>query len=531
MFLFIPADGLPGLEIALPGFMATRILGICTEPDGFSAAVVIENRVVAALEQFKIREHWSLREHAVIPREAILASLEIAKVDLARIEVVAFTSESDSTERIIPQIRTVGLNPEATLEHVDPRIAHAAAAFYSSPFDRAAILTLGSEREFTTACLAFGDGGRIEVEDTGVRHSALGALYSQISRALGFNSRTSNKVAWLAATGEPEFLHVFREVMFWGQGKPLSGKLLAEVDLTRRQNVAASLQARTNELVIQTAEDLCRRRNVSNICVAGHLAENPFLVSELEQHFGPDHVFVPAAPGMESLGIGAGLARTSLEMRPEPESRFSHPALGPEFSDSEIKAELENCKLICSFLPCNETLVESTCKAIAAGSLVGWFQGRCEFGHRALGFRSIVANPFAPYIDENINRFLKHRESFHPFVISLPEEAAAEYFHQVGPNARTIASVYVVKDARRELLSKFAVQNVYVRVHTVRATDNPLFWTLLRRMESFTGHPMLINTSFNLPGEPLVLTPRDAIRTFYASGLDLLAMGRFLVTK
>jgi carbamoyltransferase len=234
---------------------------------------------------------------------------------------------------------------------------------------------------------------------------------------------------------------------------------------------------------------------------------------------------------MESLSIGAGLAQTSLDMRPEPQKRFSYPALGREFSDSEIKAELENCKLICSFLPCNETLVESACKAIAAGSLVGWFQGRCEFGHRALGFRSIVANPFAPYIDENINRFLKHRESFHPFVISLPEEAAGEYFQHVGPNARTIASLYEVKDAKRELLSKFTVQNVYVRVHTVRASDNSLFWSLLRRMESFTGHPMLINTSFNLPGEPLVLTPRDAIRSFYASGLDLLAMGRFLVTK
>jgi carbamoyltransferase len=151
--------------------------------------------------------------------------------------------------------------------------------------------------------------------------------------------------------------------------------------------------------------------------------------------------------------------------------------------------------------------------------------------HRALGFRSILANPFAPYIDENVNRFLKHRESFHPFVISLPEELADKYFHRVGPNARTIASVYTLKEAKRELLSKFAVQDVYVRVHTVRASDNALFWTLLRRMESYTGHPMLINTSFNLPGEPLVLTPRDAIRTFYASGLDLLAMGRFLVAK
>src|SRR5262249_1361970 len=136
-----------------------------------------------------------------------------------------------------------------------------------------------------------------------------------------------------------------------------------------------------------------------------------------------------------------------------------------------------------------------------------------------------------PYIDENINRFLKHRESFHPFVISVPEESASDYFHHVGENARTIASVYVVNDARRDLLSRFVVQNVYVRVHTVSADDNHLFWTLLRKMESLTGHQLLINTSFNLPGEPLVMTPRDAIRSFFSSGLDVLAIGRFMVTK
>jgi carbamoyltransferase len=306
---------------------------------------------------------------------------------------------------------------------------------------------------------------------------------------------------------------------------------LRRLNLNRPHNVAASLQARMNELVIQMAEDVQRRRNVSNFCVAGHLAENPLLIRELEQHFGPDRVFVPPAPGIESLSIGAALARSRLDTLPLSESRFLCPALGPEFSDSQIKAELDNCKLVSSFISSDETFVASTCKALAGGSLVAWFQGRCEFGHRALGFRSILANPFAPFIDENINRFLKHRESFHPFVISVHQEAASEYFQQVGPNARTIASVYAVNDAKRDLLSKFTVQNVYVRVHTVSPAENPLFWTLLRKMQSLTGHPLLINTSFNLPGEPLVMTPRDAIRSFYGSGLDVLAMGRFLVVK
>src|SRR5262249_8644266 len=154
--------------------------------------------------------------------------------------------------------------------------------------------------------------------------------------------------------------------------------------------------------------------------------------------------FVPPAPGKEGLSVGAGLAGhwRGLNSLPDAQSRFSYPALGPTFSHSEIKSELDNCKLASTFLPCTDTLVDTVCKALADGALVGWFQQRCEFGHRALGFRSILANPFTPYIDENVNRFLKHREAFHPFVISVPEEAAVDYFHNVGTNARIISSVY-----------------------------------------------------------------------------------------
>jgi carbamoyltransferase len=510
--------------------MTMRILGVSTQPDSFSAAVVDENRVVSAIEQFKIRQHWSPKENELLPKEAILASIKAAGVHPSDIDLVAFASPFESAEQIASSIRRLGLNARARLEHVDHRLAHAAAAFYSSPFDQAAILILDIACPPETMCVAVGNGAHVELDDTDNGHHMLGSLYAEISRALGFNARTLSKVAWLGAGGEPEFLDVFREAVH-RNGGGTNDTLLKAIDLQRPHNVAASLQALANERVIQAAEELRHRWNVSNICVGGHLAENPILVRELEQHFGTGHVFIPAAPGIESLSIGAALARSYRGAPFRPESRFAYPALGPEFSDSEIKSELDNCKLVCSFLPGSEALIDNISEALAAGRLVGWFQGRCEFGHRALGFRSILANPFTPFIDENINRFLKHRESFHPFVISVPEECASEYFHQVGRNARTIASVYVVNDAKRDLLLPFTIQNVYVRVHTVSSEDNHLFWALLRRMEALTGHPLLINTSFNLPGEPLVLAPRDAIRSFFSSGLDLLAIGRFLVTK
>jgi carbamoyltransferase len=295
--------------------------------------------------------------------------------------------------------------------------------------------------------------------------------------------------------------------------------------------VAASLQARTDELVIQLADDLRRRRDVPNICVAGHLAENPLLIRELEQYFGTDRVFHPPAPGIESLSIGAALAISCRAASTGSDERFVYPSIGPSFSDAQIKPELDNCKLVFNFLPCSDSLIESTCKTLAAAALSDGFKDDVNSATERLASEVFWLTLSPPYIDENINRFLKHRESFHPFVISVPEESASEYFHQVGANARTIGSVYGVKDAHREMLAKFTVQKVWVRVHTVSAADNPLFWTLLHQTGSRTGHPLLINTSFNLPGEPLVLTPRDAIRSFYSSGLDLLAIGCFLVTK
>jgi carbamoyltransferase len=502
--------------------MAT-ILGINPESDGFGAAVVADGRVVSAVEQFKIREHWSSREKETVPSDAVRTSLQAAGITPSDVDLIAYIGDVHSAETIIPHLRSLGLNPRAKIEPVDHRIAHSTAAFYNSPFHRAAIVILGRGREPGSICVGAAEGTHIDIEEIPHRYSKVPGLYNRISEALGFHPWTSNKVAWLGATGEAEFLDVFRNREV--------DDVLDVLGFGNPKNIAASLQEWTNETVIELVDDCRRRGHVSDFCLAGHLAENPLLVRALEQHFGKEHVFVMPAPGRESLSLGAALARARCEALGAPESRFTYPALGPEFSDSQIKAELDNCKLVCNFFPGVDALVENTSKTLMEGGLAGWFQGRCEFGHRALGFRSIVANPFTPYIDENINRFLKHRESFHPFCLSVAEESASAYFDDVGPNARTISSVYSVKGTMRDLLAKFAIRSGCVRVHTVNTTDNPLFWMLLRKMESLTGHPLLINSSFNLPSEPLVLTPRDAIRSFYASGLDVLAIGRFLLTK
>jgi len=509
----------------------TSVLGINPESEGFSAAVVRDGLPVAAIEQFKIRQHWLSTEQAPLPQEAIRTSLAAAGLGFSDIDLVAFVGDIGSAETVIPHIRRLDSNGRARIEPVDRRLAHSAAAFYSSPFDRASIVILDGGPGPSGICVAAGEGIGIELKETPSPYSAIAEVYYRISSALGFQARTLSKVAWFGGGGEPEFLDVFRQAMSEPDGSSAMEELLKTLDFERPQNIAASVQALTNESVIRLAEDCCDRLKVQDLCVAGDLAENPFLIRALEQHFGAQHVFVPPAPGRESLSLGAALVHVRREASRSPKSQFVFPLLGPEFSDSQVKTELDNCKLVCSFSPGADALVENTCKTLMDGALVGWFQGRCEFGHRALGFRSILANPFTPYIDENINRFLKQRETYHPFVISVAEESASEYFDQIGPNARTIASVYAVKDEKTSLLSNFTIQSRYVRVHTVSASDNHLFWMLLQNMRKRTGHPLLINSSFNLPSEPLVLTPRDAIRTFYASGLDVLAIGRFLISK
>ncbi|HEY2384643.1 MAG TPA: carbamoyltransferase C-terminal domain-containing protein [Terriglobia bacterium] len=507
------------------------ILGINTESDGFGAAVLRDGRVLAAIEQFKIRQHWSSMDKAPVPKDAILTALQAAGTDCSEVGAIALTGDVNSAEKIIPHIRKLGLNPRAMIEPVDLQTAHVTAAFAGSPFDRAAILILNCGREPGSLCLAAGDGARIEIEKIPRRYSLLGPVYSSVSSALGFQPWTCSKMAWLGATGQPEFLDVFHHMMPSDHAYAPVEELVRAVDLNRPQDAAASLQAWTNEIVTDLAEGLCRRHSLSNICVAGHLAENPFLIRELEKHFGAERVFVPPAPGRESLSIGAAWVRSRRERRFAQNLCFPYPALGPEFADPQIKEEMDNCKLVCNFFPGVDALAETVCRTLNSGGLAGWFQGRCEFGHRALGFRSILANPFTPFIDENINRFLKHRETSHPFVISVPEESASEYFDQPGANARTIASMYPVRMDKSSLLSRFVIQDECVRVHTVSSADNHPLWMLLHRMKGFTGHPLLINTSFNLPSEPLVMTPRDAIRSFYASGLDVLAIGRFLLTK
>jgi carbamoyltransferase len=204
--------------------------------------------------------------------------------------------------------------------------------------------------------------------------------------------------------------------------------------------------------------------------------------------------------------------------------------LGPSYGPEEIKQVLENCKLRFQFIRSTDEMLASAVRMLGEHKILAWMHGRMEFGPRALGNRSILASPLDPYSTENLNVFIKHREPFRKFAASVPSEVASEYF-EAGPNARNLATVGRVRPAHRKTFEAAILGEDMIRAHVVYEADNPLYHRLLIEAGKATGLPVLYNTSFNLFGDPLVSTPRDAVRSFYSSGIDALFVGNFLLEK
>jgi carbamoyltransferase len=293
---------------------------------------------------------------------------------------------------------------------------------------------------------------------------------------------------------------------------------------TLRAQVAAGVQKAVEKAVVRLAGD------ARNLCIAGGLGFNALLIAGLEGLPRFENVFVQPAAGNAGTALGAVLHVWHDVLREKDRVDTSGYLLGPEYSAESIKKVLENCKLHFQYLLTVEELVETAVSQITDHKIVAWMQGRMEFGPRALGNRSILASPLDPYSTENLNHYIKHREAFRKFAASVPAELADEYF-ETGANARYLASVGRVRPAHRETFAAALLGRDLIRVHTVRREDNPLYWNLLHAAGKRTGLPVLYNTSFNLFGEPLVASPRDAVRSFFSSGIDAMFVGSFFLQK
>jgi carbamoyltransferase len=510
-----------------------------------ACVVIKDGRLVAAIEQNKVSRQDRLGS---FPLEAFQLALSNSAVAPADIDCVAiarpFATGSESFGHI--ELRT--RFPSSDIVVVEHPHAHAASAYYASSFDRARVLTLDRAGDYRSAVLYDGIGNQLNPVRELYYPDSLGDLYNRVTALLGFEPRADeHKVQWLSTSGDPKYEGVFWNVLhrsgsLWPQldsafidpystscggfsssffsalGIAGSGHLSSP----QKADVAASLQRAVENTVIQMLGD------TRNVCVAGGLALNALLIRALEQRF--DHVFVQPVAGNTGTALGAALYAWHNFYRETTRIGFRTLCLGPSYSAPEIKQVLENCKLRFRYLLTGTDLIGNAIRALSENQIIAWMQGRMEFGPRALGNRSILASPLNSYSTENLNVYIKHREPFRKFAASVPEELAEEYF-EVGPNSCWLATVGRVKPPHRDLFEPAILGGDLIRVHTVSKDQNPVFHALLKAAGESTGVPVLYNTSFNLFGDPLVCTPRDAVRSFYSSGIDTLFVGDFRLDK
>ncbi|MBV9268571.1 MAG: hypothetical protein JO061_20550 [Acidobacteriaceae bacterium] len=524
--------------------MAETILGLGGLLSDPACCVLANGRLAAAVEQSKISRQDRPGE---FPDEAFAAALHVAGIAPESLSCVAIARPFASGAESTAQLRLRTRFPNSDVVIVEHHYAHAASAFYASPFESAAVLSVDRAGDFRSAVLFEGRGRHLTPVREMYFPDSLGDLFNRVTELLGFEPRADeHKIQWLSTSGEPKHLSLFRDILHrggttWPQmdrsyfdadhltNGGFSAKFFdrlginpeEELSIEGKADMAASLQAAVAESVVAILGA------TKQACIAGGLGLNALLVRTLEKHF--DTVVQPAS-GNAGTALGAALYAWHNFYGHEQRIPFTTLCLGPSYAPAEIKQVLENCKLRFRYLLTEGDLISESVRALNENKIVAWMQGRMEFGPRALGNRSILASPLNPYSTENLNVYIKHRESFRKFAASVPEEVADKYF-EVGPNARFLATVGHVKPEHRDTFSAAILGDELIRVHTVRKEENPLYHALLTAAGAATGLPVLYNTSFNLFGDPLVCTPRDAVRSFYSSGIDHLFAGAFSLEK
>lgn len=531
------------------------ILGIGGILGDAASAILKDGRLAAAVEESKLsRQGLKAGARAVgptgLPEQSIAACLSLAGVAADCVDAVAVVRPFAPGPEASLHLHLRTRFPNSRIVVVEHHAAHAASAYYPSPFEDAVVLTLDRAGDFRCGTRYRASGAQLVLERELYYPDSLGDLYGRVTELLGFRANMEeHKVQWLSASGDDRFRDLFLDIMPARGGEwprldrsyfdaerlthggfsarfydRLGLEDAAPVPESLRASLAAGIQHAIEQTVIRMAG------KSANLCFAGGLGLNALLVSALERCPDFENVFVQPAAGNAGTAIGAVLhAWHSVYNQPQ-RVRLENLYLGPSYTAEEIKQAVENCKLRFRYILTTEETIATAIAQLAEHRIVAWMHGRMEFGPRALGNRSILASPLDPYAAENLNAFIKHREPFRKFAASVPAELAGEYF-EAGPNARFLATAGRVRPEHRGRFASAILNGDLIRVHTVSQEDNPLYWKLLHAAGKTTGLPVLYNTSFNLFSEPLVCTPRDAVRSFYSSGIDAMFVGNFFLQK
>lgn len=428
---------------------------------------------------------------------------------------------------------------------VDHHLSHAASTFYCSGFEEANILTIDSSGERETLAAFVGRGNKIKRlyeipflhPFSNQKNNSIGRVYSYTSKILGMGFGGEGKTMGLASYGEPTY--DFSDILNIQSLK----KYCIRADKVKRfehlkrapheeptqehKNLAASVQKALEDSVLNVAREIAQKTKIRNFCLAGGVALNCTMNGKLLNQEYCDKIFVQPLANDAGVALGAALEAYARKSGKNPNKRMLNPYWGPEYSNEQIEKLLKYGKLSYQY---HEDIESVAAKEIAAGRVIGWFQGRMEGGPRALGNRSILANPTLPGINDTVNVLVKNRERWRPFAPAVCAEDVLKFFTEPTDTPYMILTSYVLEE-KRALLPGITHVDGSARVQAVSQEANPRFYKLLRALEKEIGIPMVLNTSFNDKGEPIVCTPKDAILCFYTTGLDSLILGNYILRK
>lgn len=592
-----------------------KILGLSSYYHDSAACLVVDGEIVAAAQE----ERFTRKKHdAAFPVQSIKYCLQEAKIGPADLDYVVFYDKPFlKFERLLETYLAFapkGFNSFATslpvwlkdklfqkamiidafkdafgkeidwtskLLFSEHHLSHASSAFFPSPFEEAAVLTMDGVGEWTTTSLAIGAGNMLSVNKEIHFPHSLGLLYSAFTYYTGFKVNSGEyKVMGLAPYGEPKYAKLIKDHLIdikedgsfhmdmsyfnYCTGLTMTNDKFAalfggpvrqsEGALTQREmDLAASVQSVTEEVVIKLAKGIRKSTGQKNLCLAGGVALNCVANGKLLRENVFDNIWVQPASGDAGGAIGAALGAYHL-MLDEPRTVHSADAmkgsyLGPMYAQHDILQRLKAAGAV--FTEVNENdMIAETAQALADGKAVGWHQGRMEFGPRALGGRSIIADPRSPSVQKQLNLKVKYRESFRPFAPSVLVEHASKWFDLDGdsPYMLLVADVHKNKQVamNEEQQKLFGIDKLNVprseipavthvdysaRIQTVHEATNPKYHKLISKFYELTGCPVIVNTSFNVRGEPIVNTPEDAFHCLMGTEMEFLTVGNCILRK
>jgi len=572
------------------------ILGLNAFHGDSSACIVKDGNVLVALEEERIRrvKHW-----AGFPIEAIKYCLNDANISIKDVDYI--TISRDPSANVLKKIKHTIKNTtsvraildrysnskkvksvkallaeafavdeteiKAVIHNIEHHRSHLASAFFASPFEKAALLSIDGFGDFTSTMTAIGKDNQMEVLDTVHFPHSAGIFYTSFTQYLGFpHYGDEYKIMGLAPYGKPVYVDKLKDVieftpdglfklnlkyfkhhkdgvkMSWEGGEPDIESIYStymvekfgparkrEEELTQyHKDLAASIQRVTEELIFHILNHLHKKCNTDNLCIAGGVAQNSVANGKILQNTPFKNIYIPPAGHDAGTSIGSALYLYNQILKNKRVEPTYSGSMGSRFSDQEIENYLKTQAV--NFKKYNDTeLYDKVSQCVIDGGVVGWFQGRAEFGPRALGHRSIIADPRRADAKEILNLKIKRRESFRPFAPSILKDFADEYFENPD-HVPFMEKVYLIKSAKREQIPAVTHVDGTGRLQTVDVKYEPRYHALISAFHKKTGVPVLLNTSFN-ENEPIVNSPANALDCFLRTKMDMLVLENYIITR